>query len=113
MSDNKNKFEGNSRYFTICIYSTVTVLIMAIIIRAVFFWESTSATLNTLLSTLSPFFMGILIAFLISPLVSWMRKTVFKKWLQDRKSIKQITCNSFFLFACYFCFGSWLGLSYS
>ena len=81
MSDNKNKFEGNSRYFTICIYSTVTVLIMAIIIRAVFFWESTSATLNTLLSTLSPFFMGILIAFLISPLVSWMRKTVFKKWL--------------------------------
>ena len=39
MSDNKNKFEGNSRYFTICIYSTVTVLIMAIIIRAVFFWE--------------------------------------------------------------------------
>ena len=43
MSDNKNKFEGNSRYFTICIYSTVTVLIMAIIIRAVFFWESTSA----------------------------------------------------------------------
>ena len=81
MSDNKYKFEGISRYFTICIYSTVTVLIMAIIIRAVFFWESTSATLNTLLSTLSPFFMGILIAFLISPLVSWMRKTVFKKWL--------------------------------
>ena len=81
MSDNKNKFEGNSRYFTISIYSIITVLIIAIIVRAVFFWESTSATLNTLLSTLSPFFMGILIAFLINPLVSWMRKTVFKKWL--------------------------------
>lgn len=81
MSDNKNKFEGNSRYFTISIYSIITVLIIAIIVRAVFFWESTSATLNTLLSTLSPFFMGILIAFLINPLVSWMRNTVFKKWL--------------------------------
>ena len=84
MSDNKNKFEGNSRYFTISIYSIITVLIIAIIVRAVFFWESTSATLNTLLSTLSPFFMGILIAFLINPLVSWMRKTVFKKWLHIR-----------------------------
>lgn len=84
MSDNKNKFEGNSRYFTISIYSIITVLIIAIIVRAVFFWESTSATLNALLSTLSPFFMGILIAFLINPLVSWMRKTVFKKWLHIR-----------------------------
>lgn len=79
--NDKNKFEGNSRYFTISIYSIATVLIMAIIIRAVFLWESTSATLNTLFSTLSPFFIGILIAFLINPLVSWMRKTVFKKWL--------------------------------
>ena len=84
MSENKNKFEGNSRYFTICIYSIITVLIIAIIVRAVFFWESTSETLNRLLSSLSPFFIGILIAFLINPLVSWMRKTVFKKWLHIR-----------------------------
>mgnify|MGYP000316187799 CR=1 FL=1 len=82
--NDKNKFEGNSRYFTISIYSIITVLVMAVIIRAVFLWESTSATLNTLLSTLSPFFIGILIAFLINPLVSWMRKTVFKKWLHIR-----------------------------
>lgn len=79
--NDKNKFEGNSRYFTISIYSIITVLVMAIIVRAVFLWDSTSATLNTLLSALSPFFIGILIAFLINPLVSWMRKTVFKKWL--------------------------------
>ena len=84
MSENKNKFEGNSRYFTICIYSIITVLVIAIIVRAVFFWESTSETLNRLLSSLSPFFIGILIAFLINPLVSWMRKTVFKKWLHIR-----------------------------
>ncbi len=82
--NDKNKFEGNRRYFTISIYSIITVLVMAVIIRAVFLWESTSATLNTLLSTLSPFFIGILIAFLINPLVSWMRKTVFKKWLHIR-----------------------------
>lgn len=86
MNDNKNKFEGNSRYFTICIYSIVTVLIMAIIIRAVFFWEATSNMLGTLLSTLSPFFIGILIAFLINPLVSWMRKIVFIRWLHIKNN---------------------------
>lgn len=81
MNDNKNKFEGNSRYFTISIYCIVTVLIMAIIVRSVFLWEETSNILGNLFSTLSPFFIGILIAFLINPLVSWMRKTVFNKWL--------------------------------
>ena len=81
MNDNKNKFEGNSRYFTISIYCIVTVLIMAIIVRSVFLWEETSNILGNLFSTLSPFFIGILIAFLINPLVSWMRKTVFNKCL--------------------------------
>lgn len=81
MSNNQNKFQGNSKYFTISIYCIVTVLIISIIVRAVFLWESTSSTLGNLLSTLSPFFIGILIAFLINPLVSWMRKTIFKKWL--------------------------------
>ena len=84
MDSNKNKFEGNSRYFTIAIYSIVTIFIIAVLVRAVFFWDSTSATLNAFLSTMSPFFIGILIAFLINPLVSWMRKTIFKKWLHIR-----------------------------
>lgn len=77
----KNKFEGNSRYFTISIYTIVTVFIMAVIVRSVFYWEATSATLNNLISTLSPFFIGVLLAFLINPLVAWMRKIVFRKWL--------------------------------
>lgn len=81
MDSKKNKFQGNSRYFTIAIYSIVSVFIMAVIVKAVFFWESTSATLSTFFSTMSPFLIGILIAFLINPLVSWMRKTFFKKWL--------------------------------
>lgn len=80
MDNKKNKFEVNSRYFTIAIYCIVSVFIMAVLVRAVFFWESTSATLNAFLSAMSPFLIGILIAFLINPLVSWMRKKVFKKF---------------------------------
>ena len=77
--DDKNKFEASSKYFTICVYCVLTVLIMALIVKAVFFWESTSATIRNLLSALSPFLIGILIAFLINPLVNWIRQTILIK----------------------------------
>lgn len=80
MSQN-NKFQANSHYFTIAIYCIITVFVMAVIVRAVFFWDATTSMIGNLLSTLSPFLIGILIAFLINPLVSWMRKTVFQKLL--------------------------------
>lgn len=79
--DNKNKFQASSKYFTISIYTILTVLAIALIFKAVFFWESTSAFFSNLLSTLSPFIIGILIAFLISPLVNWTRNTVLIKFL--------------------------------
>lgn len=77
----KNKFEASSKYFTISIYTVLTVLVVALIIKAVFFWGSTSKVITNFISTLSPFLIGILIAFLISPLVSWIRDTILIKWL--------------------------------
>lgn len=76
----KNKFEASSKYFTISIYTVLTILTIAIIVKAVFFWESTSAIISNLLATLSPFLMGILIAFLINPFVNWIRNTFLIKW---------------------------------
>lgn len=77
----KNKFEASSKYFTISVYTIATVLVVALIVKAIFFWGSTSKVITNLISTLSPFLIGILIAFLINPLVSWMRHTVLIKWL--------------------------------
>lgn len=79
--EEKNKFTASSKYFTISVYTIITFLILCLIIKTVFFWSSTSAFISTLLSTLSPFFLGVLIAFLINPLVSWVRNTVLSKWL--------------------------------
>lgn len=79
--DDKNKFEASSKYFTISIYTVLTVLAIALIVKAVFFWESTSAVINNFLSTLSPFLIGILIAFLINPLVNWVRNTILVRLL--------------------------------
>lgn len=77
----KNKFIASSKYFTISVYTILTVTIVSLIIKTVFFWDSTSKVLNNFLSTISPFLIGILIAFLINPLVNWMRNTVLNKWL--------------------------------
>ena len=74
----KNQFKADSRYFTISIYTILTVLVICIIARAVFFWDSTLSVINNLLATMSPFLIGILIAFLINPLVSWLHHTVFE-----------------------------------
>ena len=104
MDNKKNKFEVNSRYFTIAIYCIVSVFIMAVLVRAVFFWESTSATLNAFLSAMSPFLIGILIAFLINPLVSWMRKKVFKKFFHIKNDALNRHCfkrNSFGTYCSY------------
>jgi predicted PurR-regulated permease PerM len=59
----------------------LTVLVVSLIVKAVFFWDSTSKVINNLFSTLSPFLIGILIAFLINPLVNWIRNKIFVKWL--------------------------------
>ncbi|MCR5587063.1 MAG: AI-2E family transporter [Lachnospiraceae bacterium] len=83
MSD-KFKFQPNSKYFTISVYSIITCLIIALIFKTIFFWSSTSEAVGNLLSTLSPFLIGILIAFLINPLVNWIRNTVLIKWLHIR-----------------------------
>lgn len=77
----KNTFHASSKYFTICTYTILTITIIAIIIKAIFFWESTSAFISALLSTLSPFLYGILIAFLINPLVNWFYSTFWGNWL--------------------------------
>lgn len=79
--EDKNKFEASSKYFTISIYTILTVLAVAFIVKAVFFWDSTSKVIHNFLSTISPFLIGILIAFLINPLVNWMRQTIFIKLL--------------------------------
>ena len=77
--DNKYKFKASSKYFTICLYVILTTLIIFLMAKAIFFWSSTSAVINSLISTLAPFFIGILIAFLLNPLVNWLKHSVFGK----------------------------------
>ena len=65
-----NHFESNDRYFTIFIYSILLVLIACIIFRVLFHWSSTLGMVRKFFSNMSSFVIGILIAFMVNPLVN-------------------------------------------
>ncbi len=85
--NDKNKFRASSKYFTISIYSIVTTIIIATIVKLIFFWKDSSVVIADFLSTLSPFIIGIIIAFLINPLINWLRLTVFMKWFRVKRKV--------------------------
>lgn len=72
-----NKFESNKKYFTISVYAVGTVLLCALIIRAIFFWDGTSSAIRLIKKTLAPFASGAFIAFILSPMVKWVNKKLF------------------------------------
>ena len=70
--NNKNQFQSNQRYFTICIYTVFVIIAACIIFRVIFHWNATIQIFKDLLSNMSSFVVGILIAFMISPLASYI-----------------------------------------
>lgn len=74
-----HKFEPNRKYYTICIYTVITVLISVILVKAVWYWASTIEAFNQLLNMLMPFLLGFFIAYLMNPLIRWLDKKVLEK----------------------------------
>lgn len=73
-----HRFILDSRYYTISIYTTITVLICAVIIRAIFMLEATRDAVNALVSWSFPYLLGIFLACLLYPLVIFIEKYVFR-----------------------------------
>lgn len=88
---NKNRFESNQRYFTICIYTVFVILAACVIFRVIFHWDSTVALIKNFLSSMSSFIIGILIAFIVSPLVNYIHDKLLTEILQmDNKKVKKV-----------------------
>lgn len=66
---NNKKFQSNKTYFTIATYALAVIVIGTIIIKAIFSWDATKASFSRVIAILSPFLTGILIAYLIYPLI--------------------------------------------
>lgn len=73
-SGKPKKFLANDQYFTISIYVLIVVAISALIIRVVMTPHAVSDTLKDIFNILMPFLLGILIAFILNPLIKWLVK---------------------------------------
>jgi predicted PurR-regulated permease PerM len=88
MNEKKNEhiFERNRKYYTISIYTIITVLIIALLLKVIWNWSSTIDTFSKILDVLSPFLIGIFIAYLMNPLVKLLNRSFFQKLLKIKNS---------------------------
>lgn len=63
------RFIKNNRYFTICIYGFIMVLLSAITFKAIIDIEETKKWFGQIFAILSPFIFGALIAYVLNPMV--------------------------------------------
>ena len=63
------RFIKNNRYFTICVYGVVMLIITAVIFKAILDFDKTKEWFGQVLQMLSPFFFGALLAYVLNPLV--------------------------------------------
>ena len=82
---NQNKFEKNKKYLTISLYVILTLTISIFLIKAIWNWSETLSLISNLIGMLSPFLIGIFIAYLMNPLVNIIDKSFFKKLLKIKK----------------------------
>ena len=77
----KNRFQPNSRYFTIVIYGLMFVLGTILLVRIVGSFNNTVKLLGQALQVIAPFLVGAFIAFILDPLVRFFYRNLFKNTL--------------------------------
>lgn len=81
---NNNKFSFNKKYLTISVYALGVVFLSAILVKSIMDWENTKAAFERVFTTLSPFTSGIIIAYILYPLVAWFNR-ILEKFLHIHK----------------------------
>jgi predicted PurR-regulated permease PerM len=82
------KIDWNKKYFTISIYTIIVFTVCTIILKFTLSWTDTYGFLSRIISVLSPFLIGILIAYFMNQLVEFFEKKVVPKFKIRRFTIK-------------------------
>lgn len=72
------RFIKNNRYFTICIYALIMIIVSAVVFKAIIDFKTTKAWLGQILGVLSPFIFGALIAYVLNPMVHMFYRGIDK-----------------------------------
>lgn len=89
-------FKFNHKYMTICIYSLFVVFWAAIIIVLISNWKDTKSFIYNLFDVLSPFFIALLIAYFLSPLVDNLNNFI-QKYIAKGRMKSLVKCISMIL----------------
>lgn len=84
-SDKRHKFEKNSKYLTISIYSLFVILAGSVIFRLIYHWAKTVAAIQSLIDVLSPFLIGLLVAYMLDPIIGFFEQNVWRKMFRIRR----------------------------
>jgi predicted PurR-regulated permease PerM len=82
---NRHKFEKNSKYLTISVYTIFVILAGCIIFHLVYDWAKTVEGVRRFIGVLSPFLIGLLIAYMMNPLIELFEETLFQNILHLKK----------------------------
>lgn len=86
----KQKFIRNDKYFTISIYALIVVFISVLIIKAVISSSETIATLKGIMNVLMPFCIGILIAYVLNPLITRLEQFFYRKFKRKKHGLSMV-----------------------
>lgn len=83
MPNDQNNSPNENTYRQLSFYIIGVILIACIIFRLIFHWNTTSAVIHKFCSTISPFFIGGLIAYMVNPLCNYFSNRVFPNILKN------------------------------
>ncbi|MCI7812976.1 MAG: AI-2E family transporter [Robinsoniella sp.] len=86
----KQKFIRNDKYFTISIYTIIVVFISILIIKAVISSSETIAAFKNIMNILMPFCIGILIAYVLNPLIARIEKGLYRLLKREKHTLSMV-----------------------
>lgn len=79
------KFIPDQKYFNISVYAIVSVIILMLVAVLIFNFTSVKAGIKNFFKVMSPFLVGALVAFIVSPIVNWLDDGFFEKVCKIKK----------------------------
>lgn len=74
------KINWNSKYFTIAVYATLSVVVSAVAIMVIFNFDKVSERLAFFTAVATPLIIGVFCAYLLNPLMMKIENGLFGKW---------------------------------
>ncbi len=91
------KIERNQKYFTIARYATMTIIISALAILAIFNFDALKDRLSFITTVTTPIIIGIFCAYLLNPLMIRLENGMFGKWARSPKQKDRTRARAFAL----------------